>query len=204
MLKILIKLQSELKELNKFHVIDKNLQEIKKEILLDYVGEFEMVGKLKIGDQIRQTHIRFRNMDDFEAYTNAIDEGYEAQDAIFNGYFYKLNTPHFNKVKRSKYGNGCEITHESFENRGNNCFIPTKGFCFVECINFLTRGDYKQHYLEFIKNEKRRSNTMTKAKIHPFCRANNIILGYYDGIRFFPRSITDRNKALFLYNNHFF
>ena len=40
------KLQSELKELNKIQVIDKNLHEIKNEILLDYVGELEMVGSL--------------------------------------------------------------------------------------------------------------------------------------------------------------
>ena len=44
-----------------------------------------MVGNLKVGDQIRQTHIRFRNMDDFEAYINSIDEGYDAEDPIFNG-----------------------------------------------------------------------------------------------------------------------
>ena len=57
------KLQSALKELNKIQVIDKNLHEIKQEILIDYEGVFEMVGNLKIGDQIRQTHIRFTNMD---------------------------------------------------------------------------------------------------------------------------------------------
>ena len=44
---------------------------------------------------------------------------------------------------------------------------------------------------------------MTKARIQPFCRANNINLGYYDGIGVFPRSVTDRNNALLLYNNHF-
>ena len=48
------KLQSELKELNKIQVFNKNLHEIKQEILLDYTGEFEMVGILKVGDQIRQ------------------------------------------------------------------------------------------------------------------------------------------------------
>ena len=68
-------LQSELKELNKNHVIDKNSHEIKNEILRDYTDEFEMVGNLKVGDQIRQTHISFRKIDDFEAYINAIDEG---------------------------------------------------------------------------------------------------------------------------------
>ena len=44
-----------------------------------------MVGKLSTGDQNRETLIRFRKMDDFKRYVNAIDEGYEAKDAIFNG-----------------------------------------------------------------------------------------------------------------------
>ena len=60
-------LESALKELNKSQVFNKNLHEIKNKILLDYVGKFEMVGKLKVGDQIRQTNVRFRNMDNFEA-----------------------------------------------------------------------------------------------------------------------------------------
>ena len=67
------KLQSALKELIKIHVVNKNLHEIKQQISVDYTGEFEMVGKLKVGDQIRQTHIRFRNMDDFEAYISMKD-----------------------------------------------------------------------------------------------------------------------------------
>ena len=72
--------------MNKIQALDKSLHEIKSEILLDYVGAFELVGNIKTGDQIRQTNIRFRNMDDFEAYNNAIDEGYDAEDAILNGY----------------------------------------------------------------------------------------------------------------------
>ena len=197
------KLQSALKELNKIQVIDKNLYEIKQEILQDYVGTFEMVGNLKVGDQIRQTHVRFRNMDDFEAYINSIDQDYDSDDSIFNGYIYKIDTPQFNKVNRSQYGNGCDFKHEIIEYRGISCFIPTKGYCFVKCINFLTGQDYKQQYLEFIRNEKRRSNIMTKAPIQPFCRANNISLGYWDGERVFPRSVTNRDNALFLFDNHF-
>ena len=42
---------------------------------------------------------------------------------------------------------------------------------------------------------------MTKARIQPFCRSNNINIEYYDGIRVFPKTVTDRNNALFLYNN---
>ena len=70
-----------------------------------------MFGNLKVGDQIRQTRIRFRNMDDFESYINAIDEEFDAADAIFNGYIYKLKTPHFNKLNRSQYGNECDFKH---------------------------------------------------------------------------------------------
>ena len=66
-----------MKDLNKIQVVNKNIHEIKQEILLDYSGEFEIVGTLKVGDQIRQTHIRFRNITDFEAYINAFDEGDE-------------------------------------------------------------------------------------------------------------------------------
>ena len=92
-----------MKELNKIQVDNKNLHEIKQEILQDYEGVFEMIGNTKVGDQIRHTHIRFRNMDDFEAYINSIDQDYDSEDAFFNGYIYKLNTPQLNKVNRSQY-----------------------------------------------------------------------------------------------------
>ena len=197
------KLKSALKELNKIQVVDKNLHEIKQETLLDYTVEFEMVVNLKIGDQIRQTHIRFRNMDDFEAYINSIDQDYDSDDSIFNGYIYKINTLQFNKVNRSQYGNGCSFDKIIIEYRGNKCFIPMKGYCFIKCINFLTGKDYKQQYLDFIRNEKRRSNIMVMARIQPFCKANNINLGYYNNDRVFPRSVSNRDSALYLYNNHF-
>ena len=198
------KLENALKELNKIPVVNKNLHEIKHEILIDYEGVFEMVGNLKVGHQIRQTHIRFRYIDDFEAYINSIDQDYYSDDSIFNGYIYKTNSPHFNKVNRSQYGNGCSFDKVIIEYRGNNCFIPTKGYCFVKCINYLTGQDYKQQYLDFIRNEKRRSNVMTMARIHPFCKANNIDLGYYNNNnRVYPSSVTNRSSALYLYNNHF-
>ena len=197
------KLENALKELNKIQVVNKNLHEIKHEILLDYEGQFELVGNLKVGDQIRETHTRFRNMADFEAYINTIDENYDSEDSIFDGYIYKLNTPQFNKVNRSQFGNGCSFDKIIIEYRGNNCFIPTKGYCFVKCINYLTGQDYKQQYLDFIRNEKRRSNIMTTARIQPFCRGNNINLGYYNNDRVSPRTVTNRDSALYLYNNHF-
>ena len=162
-----------------------------------------MIGNSKVGDQIRQTHNSFRKIADFEAYINAIDKRYDAEVAIFNGFFYKITTPQFNIVNRSQYGNGCDFKHEVIEYRGNICFIPTKGYCFVKRINFLTGEDYKQQYLDFIRNEKRRSKFMTTARIQPFWRANNINLGYFDWTRIFSRSVTEKNIAFFLYNIQF-
>ena len=110
----------------------------------------------------------------------------------------KINTSQFNLVNRSQYGNRCVFKHEIIEYRGNYCFIPTKGSCFVKCTNFITSEDYIKQYLDFIRNETRQSNILTKARIQPFCGANIIHLGYFGGKRVFPTSVTDRNKVLLL------
>ena len=83
-----------------------------------------MVGSLIIVDFIRNTHIRFRNINDYEAYINSIDQGYDSGVSIFNGYIYILNAPEFNRVNRSQYGNGCDFKHKVLEYCGNS-FIPT-------------------------------------------------------------------------------
>ena len=114
------KLQSALKELNKIQVINKNLHEIEQKILVDYNGEFKRVVYLKVGDQIRQTDVKFRNMVDFESYNNAIDEGYDAEDAIFNGYVCKSITPQFTLNNRSKFGNGSSFDQQINEYRAKN------------------------------------------------------------------------------------
>ena len=46
--------------------------------------------------------------------------------------------------------------------------------------------------------KKRRSNIMTKARFQPFCRAKDINLGYFVGIRVFPRTVIERNIAIYL------
>ena len=106
------KLHSALRELNKIQVVNKNLHEIKHGVLQDYTGEFEMVDYWKVGDQNRETHTRFLNIENYEAYINTIDQDYDSEDAIFKGYIYKIDTPQFNLVNRSQYGFGCGFKHE--------------------------------------------------------------------------------------------
>ena len=192
----------ELATINKIYVNGSKLHEIKYEILVDYSGDFEMIGRLKVGGHIRDRFTsRFKNIDDYEAFINSID--YDSEDVIFHGYIYKFDTPQFNKANRSQFGNGCDLKHQIIEYHGNNCYIPSNGYCFIKCINFITKSDYKEQYLEFFRNEQRRSNIMTKARIQPFCRANIINLGYFAGERVYPRLVTQRDTALYLFNNHF-
>ena len=70
----------ELATSNKIYVNNLNLYEIKNEILQDYTGDFELIGKMIIGPIEHKTNIRFKNMDDFERYINAIDVDYDSED----------------------------------------------------------------------------------------------------------------------------
>ena len=44
---------------------------------------------------------------------------------------------------------------------------------------------------------------MTKARIQPCLKKLGIDLGYFNGERVFPRTVTNRDSALDLFNNHF-
>ena len=193
----------ELASSNKIYVNNLNLHEIKNETLQDYTGDFELNGKMIIGPVEHKTNIRFKNMDDFERYINAIDVDYDSEDVTFTGYVYKLKTPHFKVVKRSAYGRGTNYMQEIVEYHGQNCYIPTSGMCFIKCINYLTKKDYTEEFLTFIRTEQRRSNVMTSARIQPFCKKYNINIGCFDGTRINPRNLTQRITALKIYENHF-
>ena len=181
-----------------------NLHEIKNDILENYTSDFELIGSMLVGEIEQKTNIRFKNVDDFESYINAIDNsGYDSDDVIFTGWLYKLNTPEFKKVNRSQYGRGTDFKQDIVEYIGNSCYIPTSGNCFIKCINYFTKKDYTADFLTFIRTKQRRSNVMTSARVQPFCRKHNINIGCYDGFRVCPRNITQRNMALKIHNNHF-
>ena len=150
-----------------------------------------------------KTNIRFKNMDDYERYRNAIDIDHDSEDVTSLGYVHKLNTPQFKVVKRSAYGKGTNYMKEIVQYRGQNCYIPFFGMCFVKGLIHFTEKDYTEELLTFIRSEQRRSNVMTSARIQPFCRKYNITIGCFDGTRINPRNITQRDTSLFIHNNHF-
>ena len=117
--------------------------------------------------------------------------------------FYELDTHVLNKVSRSKYGKEVGFEHEVNEFEKENCYIPTKGYCFIKCISCITGLDYMQTHLELIRNEKGRSNGKTPASIQPYIKHLGIVLGSYNATEIWPRDIREKNKVLYLYNNHF-
>ena len=106
---------------DKNYVNNLNLLEIKNEILQEYPGNFELNGKRIVGPIQHKTIFRFKNMNDFERYINAIDVNYDSEDVTFTGYIYKLNTPQFKFVKRIAYGKGTNYMQEIVEYHGQNC-----------------------------------------------------------------------------------
>ena len=189
---------------NKINVNGLNLHETENEILEDYAGDFELIGSMLIGETEQKTNIRFKNLNDFETFINAIDnEGCHSEDVIFAGWLYKLKTPEFKKVNRSQYARGTDFNQDFVEDIGNNCYIPTSGKYFIKCNVFFTKKDYNDELLTFSRTEQRRSNVMISATIQPFCRKYNINIGYYDGVTVYPRSITQRDIALKTHRNHF-
>ena len=86
----------ELATTNKTYVNGLNLHEIKNEILEDSTGDFELNRSMLVGEIEQKTKIRFKNVDDFDSYINAIDNsGYDSEDVIFTGCLYRLYTPEF-------------------------------------------------------------------------------------------------------------
>ena len=112
----------ELATSDRIYVNNLNLHEIKNEILQDYTGDFELNGKMIIGPVEFKTNIRFKNMDGFERYINAIDVDYDSEDVIFTGYVHKLDTPQFKVVKRSAYGKCVNYMQEIVEYHGQNLY----------------------------------------------------------------------------------
>ena len=124
----------ELATSDKIYVTALNLHEIKNEILLFFTGDFDLNGLMDIGPVKHKTIIRFKNMDDFESYINAIGIDFDSEDVTFTCYLYKLNTPQLKVVKRSAYGKGTNYMQEIAEYYGQNVYVPTSGMCFMKYI----------------------------------------------------------------------
>ena len=57
--------------------------------VLDYTGDFELIGSILIGEIEQKTISRFKNIDDFESYIKTIDNiGYDSEYVILTLYLF--------------------------------------------------------------------------------------------------------------------
>ena len=75
----------EVASFKKVYVNGLNLHEIKIENILDYTGDFELIGLMVAGPVKRKTNITFE-MDDFGSFIFAIEKDYDSEDVTFSGY----------------------------------------------------------------------------------------------------------------------
>ena len=122
---------------------------------------------------------------------------------IFFSVVIKIYTPQFVFVKRSGYGEGTDLKQKVVEFTAKDAYIPPIGLCFMNCVKFLTGKIFEQDFLDFIRNEVRRRNVMTTARIQPFCKKYNTNIGHYGKVRVYLYFYAERNEALYLYENYF-
>ena len=123
-----------------------------------------------IGPIEQKTNVRYKNLDDFESFINAIDTDYDSEDVTFTGYVYKWKTPQFKIAKRSCYGKGTNYMQEIVESHRQDCYILTTGHCFMKFNVYFSKKDYTEEFLTFIRTNDYQSGVMASARIQPFCK----------------------------------
>ena len=85
---------------------------------------------------------------------------------------------------------------EILEYKGQNCYIPTSGMCFIKGKNYFSNKVYTEEFQDFNRKEENRSVIITSARFQPFCKKYNINIGCFDRMRINPGKMKQRNKSL--------
>ena len=72
---------------------------------------------------------------------------------------------------------------ESVEYLGQVCSMPTSAICFNKCSNVFTKKIYREKFRDFNWRGKYQSGLITAARIHPFRKEYDIIIGCFVGMR---------------------
>ena len=167
---------------------------------------FILKGEIRINDNDpSMVNAFFKDAEQPDKRIEKINDKYdETLNITFTGELIRY-TKTFNKIKRSKYGTGCDVLKKILEYRGNLCYIPEENECFRKCLEFIYKKDFSKQYCDFIEESQRNKNIMTSAKIQPFCKKHNINLGVYNPKQqeILPRSFIERRICLFIHQNYF-
>ncbi|ESO97180.1 hypothetical protein LOTGIDRAFT_174565 [Lottia gigantea] len=121
-------------------------------------NDFKIKGQIEINGQIYEKgeykqDMRFSgfNAQTFKINHSKMHDKSDASDWYFTGeiIFCKNN---FSIVKRSKTGRGGNLLKKINEYKGENCYIPSDGYCFIKCVNHFMNKDLIKEFQDFVNS----------------------------------------------------
>ncbi|ESO86699.1 hypothetical protein LOTGIDRAFT_166974 [Lottia gigantea] len=176
--------------------------------------DFKIKGQIEINGQINQVgkhkqdmRLSGFNAQTFQAIYTKIHGISDTSDWYFTGeiIFRKNN---FRIVKRSKTGRGGNLLKKINEYIGENCYIPSDGYCFIKCVNIFMNKDLTKQFQDFINSfpKSNRKGVMTTARICEFNKKFNTNFQMYmpKHRHFQPKKVTEElDWVFYLHKEHF-
>ncbi|ESO94754.1 hypothetical protein LOTGIDRAFT_161002 [Lottia gigantea] len=145
-------------------------------------NDFKIKGQIQINGRIYKEGESKQDMtlSGFNAQTLQIiylkmHDKSNASDWYFTGeVIFRKN--YFRIVKRSKTGRGGNLLKKINEYKGENCYIPGDGYCFIKCVNHFMNKDLTKEFKDLKEFEKiinrfqkaKRKGVMTVGRIKLF------------------------------------
>ncbi|ESO84189.1 hypothetical protein LOTGIDRAFT_155514 [Lottia gigantea] len=172
-------------------------------------------GQIKIDGEIVEegNHRQYMSLLGFNAKTfhnifSNMDKKSDASDWYFTGKII-LMKDNFQEIKRSRVGRGgTDLLKKINEYEGENCYIPTDGYCFIKCVNRVLNKDLTCKFQEYINgfSKANRKGVMTCARRKEFNKKFTTSFQIYNpkNRHFHPRDVHDElDWVFYLHNSHF-
>ncbi|ESO92312.1 hypothetical protein LOTGIDRAFT_162615 [Lottia gigantea] len=148
------------------------------------------------------------NAKTFHNFFATVDVKSDSSDWYFSGKII-LRRNNLKEIKRSKKGSGVTLLKKINEyNDGINCYIPSDGYCFVKCLNYVLNKDYTKEFQDFINSfsKSNRKGVMTTARICEFNKKFNTNFQIYmpKHRHFQPKKVSEElDWVFYLHKSHF-
>ncbi|ESO85875.1 hypothetical protein LOTGIDRAFT_167626 [Lottia gigantea] len=169
-----------------------------------YMIEKQNELKEKQFNKYRKTWNRIDSV--FKTLITVLTVGITVATAVTGEIIFRKNN--FRIVKRSKTGRGGNLLKKINEYKGENCFIPSDGNCFIKCVNHFMNKDLTNEFQDFVNSfqKSNRKGVMTSARISEFNKKFNTYFQIYmpKHRHFQPKKVSEElDWVFYLHKEHF-
>ena len=131
--------------------------------------EFFTKSYFTLGDQRdNDTGRFFKDSNELAKFIDKILDKYDDRPSVYHtGSIYRYFR-NFKRVNRFEQQRGANEFNNSLEFEGLNSYIPSGCACFLKCINFIFKKDFRMEYFEIIQSFKRRTNFLNRCRMPEF------------------------------------